>query len=708
MTYNSELKDGSDLNKVEIPQSCRNDEFYVNPDLYVKDGGGEGCIDENELRALFDQVLSFFLKEVSVNRDAFRPFPPKLGDGQEADLFKLFLTVRRIGSYELVSENDMWGFVASECGLEIRLVGSLKLLYVKYLKELDQWLNKGGFKDEKMENVEIGVIEKLDLLSRQLDDQIGKSVNDGEIVGSKDGKKGVEFDYDEGMLGEKNNEGILGLNQNEGNLGLNQNEGGMNLDVAKTSVSFSRINGDDEELRGGEVKRCELSPENVVKKVGFSVINDDNRRSELSPDNVVKKARLSVIDDDDDDDEEFSVEDEKQIGLSIKNVVNEVLRFHSDNDVTLTAKDDDDGVNVVSNNVKNVENVVGSRKRKREEVHLSLSEMLDWVQNAARDPHGAAVETSQGSSKGKNDRSDKVWKQVLLARKALFAELNVDSGNEAGGSQKKNQKMHPSMYEDKASEGTRCSGRATSAKQSARIKRQRTESGKAPMDRTSKTNEPQDHEYNLGSRYQAVVPEWTGPVYDSDPKWLGTQMWPPPDDHGEKDEKGIVPVGRGRQDSCECLVPRSAECVRFHVAENRLKLKIELGPLFFKWKFNLMGEEASLSWQPEEEKQFKSLVVKARQDLAHSNKSRHEIMNKFWKKASDSIPAKPKQKLVCYYFNVFVLRRRSYQNRVTPKEIDSDNDEQEVGSVGDRFGYEKVHGLKLKCSENKQCTDLES
>ena len=266
--------------------------------------------------------------------------------------------------------------------------------------------------------------------------------------------------------------------------------------------------------------------------------------------------------------------------------------------------------------------------------------------------------------------------------------------------------MHPTMYEDKSSEGTRCSARAT--KPSARIKRQRAESVKPPMDRTNKTDEPPDREYNLGSRYQAIVPEWTGPVHGSDSKWLGTQMWPPPDDHDQNDEKAIVPVGLGRQDTCECLVLGSAECVRFHVAENRFKLKIELGPLFYKWKFNLMGEEASLSWQPEEEKEFKSLVVKARQDLAHSNKSRHEIMNKFWKRASDSIPAKPKQKLVCYYFNVFVLRRRSYQNRVTPKEIDSDNDEQEVGTVGDRFGYEKVHGLKLKCLENKQCTDLES
>lgn len=268
--------------------------------------------------------------------------------------------------------------------------------------------------------------------------------------------------------------------------------------------------------------------------------------------------------------------------------------------------------------------------------------------------------------------------------------------------------MHPSMYEDDTIQ-SKCSRRTTSAIPSpSRIKRQRTESGKILVDRISELIEPHGQEYNLGPIYQAQVQAWTGVVSESDPKWLGTQMWPLPDDTNGEHEKGTVEIGLGRESSCECVFPGSAECARFHIAENRLKIKIELGQLFYQWKFNRMGEEVSLSWVPEEEKIFKNLVIRARYELGHSTKSRREIMNNFWRKASNLIPAKSKQNLVSYYFNVFVIRRRSYQNRVTPSEINSDNDEEEVGCVGDRFGYEKVHGLLLKCSENLQCTDLES
>lgn len=664
MAYNSELKDGADLNAVEIPEACKHNELSVNPNLYVKYGYDD--VDDNGLKELFDQVLSFFLKEVSVKKNAFRPFPPKLGDGIEADLFKLFLSVRRIGSYELVSENNMWEFVANECGLEIGLVASLKLLYVMYLKELDQWLIEGGFKDVNLEKVDMNVIVKLDLLLQQLD----------EIVGCKD----------------------------EGTLGFNQNEGGMNLDVP-----ISRINGDDDDdkFRVRDDKRCELSSR------GVSIFNNEVKRNKFSPQNVVKKAELSIINDNDDDDdneeEEFTIKDEKQIESSINVVVNEITRFHSDNNVTLTANNAD---------VSNVEKVV-SLKRKRGKESVLLSEMINFVTNAARNPHDTIYNTSKRSLKWKKYTGDKLFKQALLSRRAIFAEINFDSSNEAKGSQKKNQRMmHPAMYEDNnrvssevkpfcrgATSAQPCTCPICNLRTSSRAKRQRIESGKFRM---YETNKPQNQNHNVGPLYQAVVPAWTGVVSESDPKWLGTRMWPPLDTHDKEHEKGILVIEQGRQNVCECLFSGSAECVRFHIAENRYKLKISLGDLFYKWKFNQMGEEVSLSWEPEEEKIFKSLVMKARHDLWHSNKSRHEIMNKFWKRGAYVIRDKTKKNLVSYYFNVFVLRRRSYQNRVTPKEIDSDNDEEEVGSVGDRFGYEKIHGLLLKCSENMQCRDLES
>ncbi|KAI3822233.1 hypothetical protein L1987_09820 [Smallanthus sonchifolius] len=640
--------------EIKIPEVCRNNSngLFVNHELYANYGGLDGCADVNELRALFDQVLTFFLKEVSVNRKVFRPFPPKLGDGQEADLFKLFLTIRRIGSYEVVSENNLWEFVARECGLEIGLVASLKLIYIKYLRELDQWLLNGGFKDEKMENMEVSVVEKLDLLSRQL----GRSLIDVEIIGLEDCKEKCE-----------------------GTSGFDQVQGGMNLD-------FSRINDDDddddddEKFSVGDHKRCELSPK-FVKKVGFSMVNDEVKRNEILPDNVVMKVRLSVIHDDDDN--------------VVKSADLPMIDYDDDDD-----DDDDDDVMITATND------VNNQKRKREEESLKLLEMLDWLANAARDPHGNAFETSKRSNKGKSSMNEHLWKQALSARRALFAELNADVGNEASGSQKKTQRMHPSMYEDDRVK-LRCSRRTTAAIPSP-LKRQQTESSNIRTDRIREITKPHDQEYNLGPRYQAEVPPWTGVVSDSDPKWLGTQMWPPPNGPDKENEEGELVVGLGRQGSCECVFPGSAECVRFHIAENRLKVKIELGPLFYKWKFNQMGEEISLSWEPEEEKRFKSLVIRARYDLAHSTKSRREIMNMFWRKASDIIPDKLKQNVVSYYFNVFVIRRRCYQNRVTPRDIDSDNDEVEVGSVGDRFGYEKIHGLSLKCSENLQRTDLES
>lgn len=599
MACSNEMANGSDLNNGLV----------VNDDVNVM-----------ELRGLFDEVLSFYLKEVCVYKNGSKAFPPKLGDGHEADLFRLFTAMRRVGSYESVSEDNMWEFVAKECGVEMGHVASLKLVYVKYLKELDQWLAKGGFKDLKMDNVDIGLVEKFEVLCHWLDVYECKK---GECVGV------------------------------EGTSGFNKNDGGMYLDE-------------------------DLSPKGV-KKVGYSMVNDEVKRSDVSPDNVVKKLGRSVIHDDDNDD---------NVKFTVKEAVVD---------------------NAVSHNVDNVEKVVSLQKRKWEEESLSFTEMLDWVANAARDPHDRAFDASQRSSKWKNYTGDKLWKQALLARRALFEELSVDSSNETNGLQKKNPKMHPSMYEDHRVQA-RCSRRTTATIPiPSRIKRQRTESVKTETKRISEIIEPKEQEYNLGPEFQAEVPPWTGVISDSDPKWLGTQMWPPPNYDNGKLKNSIMEIGIGRESSCECVFPGSVECVRFHIAENRFKVKIELGfALFVKWKFNQMGEEVSLSWELEEEKRFKSLVVKARHDLAHSNKSRREIMSNFWKKASRTIPDKTRDKIVSYYFNVFVPRRRSYQNRVTPKEIDSDNDEEEVGSVGDRFGYERIHGKTLKCAENLQCTNLES
>jgi hypothetical protein len=67
-------------------------------------------------------------------------------------------------------------------------------------------------------------------------------------------------------------------------------------------------------------------------------------------------------------------------------------------------------------------------------------------------------------------------------------------------------------------------------------------------------------------------------------------------------------IGKGRKDVCRGKVQRSVECVRFHVAERRLQLRRELGPAFYGWGFDHMGEEIALSWTEEEEANFKAVM----------------------------------------------------------------------------------------------------
>ncbi|KAI3727641.1 hypothetical protein L6452_16259 [Arctium lappa] len=649
MAHFSELKnESSEMSKIKVPQACKNDGFFMKTDLYVELGDAA-----DKLRSLFDQVLSYFLKWVSVNKDVINGFPPKL-DGVEADLFTLFWVVRKIGDYELVSKNELWEFVAEECGLAITHVGSLKLIYIKYLKELDQWLSHGGcFKDTKLENGEVGVLEKLDSLFR-------------ELRGCKCSLSSVAFENDKkGKCVVVEASDDVGIEKSA--LELTEK---LDLDMGNNEMGFSRfdnVNENDEKISDLNDKIVGSSCEIVVKKVDVSKIKDDN-------------------------------DNDKRVVLCLTNV----RSFHSDNN----------------------EHNDTSEKWKKEE-SLSLLKMLDWVANAARNPHDVAIGSIPSSSKWKKYKSNEVWKQVLLVKDTLFTRPNLDSGNKVYGSQKKRHMMHPSMYEDDkvpihlSSKRIRCSQRVSSVKScscpgciscsSSRNKRHKPDIKKslqAPESIEIEDGVCEDLE-TVSVTVGAEVPKWTGVISESDPKWLGTRMWPPPDDNRQKHEKGLVAIGKGRQSSCRCKFPGSADCVRFHIAENRTRVKRTLGPLFYKWKFNRMGEEASVSWSLEEESEFRSLVIKARQELTHRSKSRHEIMSNFWRRASESIPSKTKDVLVSYYFNVFVLRRRSYQNRIMPENIDSDDDEQEVGSVGDRSGYEKIHA-SVKCSENMQRNDLGS
>lgn len=292
-------------------------------------------------------------------------------------------------------------------------------------------------------------------------------------------------------------------------------------------------------------------------------------------------------------------------------------------------------------------------------------------------------------------------------------------------------KMHPAMYEDEVAvsqentEKSRCSERlpvrsrcscsnSCSANGSRSPSSANVEPEKCPREKkTAKidsaakkiiskppVNDFSDKKVFIGPRFQADVPEWTGVVTESDSKWLGTQLWPEKYDTKPGTQRNLV--GSRRREKCNCDVQGSVECVRFHMAENRMKLKLELGPAFFHLGFAQMGEEVTLRWTSDEEKKFKDVM--RTNDPSHIKAVRQNPSKYFRNKT--------RKDMVSYYFNVFVNGLRSYQNRVTPKSVDSDDDEVEFGSCGDGFGMKAIKGPAsaiefLECSENKQCTDLE-
>lgn len=181
----------------------------------------------------------------------------------------------------------------------------------------------------------------------------------------------------------------------------------------------------------------------------------------------------------------------------------------------------------------------------------------------------------------------------------------------------------------------------------------------------------------LGPNHQAEVSEWTGKTSESDPKWLGSHIWP-----SDKVNQRLLierdPIGKGRQDLCGCQALGSVECVRFHIAEKRAKLKLELGVVFNQWNLDKVGEEVRQSWTVEEERKFK--------DVVRSNPP--SLERYYWDHIFRSFPKKTREDLVSYYFNVFLLQRRGHQNRHTPNEVDSDDDESEFGPLRNVFGQQ--------------------
>ncbi|GLT90869.1 hypothetical protein SLE2022_087850 [Rubroshorea leprosula] len=573
----------------------------------------KGSIDKSDdlevkQRSLFDLFISCFLKELA-SRGSIRPMPAMLGDGKLADLFKLFLVVRKKGGYDFVSKNGLWGSVAKELGLDIKVSASVKLVYFKYLNEVEKWLRE-GLRGRVSENGSCEPCGSLRFLSLELEKKFRGFFGNW--------MEQAATDNDVTLLKQKNND--------------------------------KRVSKD--------IKENGLNP----------FIN------------------------------------------CRQNLCNDIIkRFSDDNEIV-------SGDNPAILDPIIVKNEVSSRKRKR----LSLSGMLNWVVQIAKNPIDPSIGPIPEPSKWKeNHQGTDFWFQLMRARDALMQKRQSHSILEQPSLQVK-QKMHPSIYEEKflehhSPERLRNHYRIpTSAKiclcsccnpcpSSQKVAIPKTDPQVVGLPCSNRTADSSEDDFIkqhvcVGPSFQAEVPEWTGMVSDSDIKWLGNRVWS--SESGERDSlTEMDSIGKGRPEACACLFPGSVECVRFHIAEKRMKLKLELGRVFYCWKFDRMGEEVSLRWTIEEEKRFKNMVQSASQSLDAC----------FWADASKYFHDKTREDLVSYYFNVLCIQHRSYQNRVTPRNIDSDNDEDEFGCASDSFGLDalKVPGTsQLICAQNNQCTDL--
>lgn len=170
----------------------------------------------------------------------------------------------------------------------------------------------------------------------------------------------------------------------------------------------------------------------------------------------------------------------------------------------------------------------------------------------------------------------------------------------------------------------------------------------------------------IGSKFQTEVPELRGHENESENlKWLGTLVWPI-NSKKAKETTTMKAVGKGRRNSCSCAFPKSVDCIKRHVLVSRLVLESEVGPAFFSWKFDEMGEEAaSKSWALREQCRFESLVKM--NPLSRGTN--------FWELASKHFPSKSKKSILSYYYNVYIPRRMRLQTRSSIDESYSDDDQ---------------------------------
>ncbi|KAK7292695.1 hypothetical protein RJT34_15547 [Clitoria ternatea] len=557
-------------------------------------------------------------------------------DVQRVDLHKLFLVVKGKGGYDAVCNGKLWDLVAEESGLGMSVGSSVELVYSKYLSGFDAWLKKKVSGSNKVVSSECGLVDDRHKFVRclmELQDEVKGLFSEVEVVGGgEEFKEGFDDDCIDAGSGLCSDEEV----RNGGCRGLDMPDVEINLQALRNLGGGNDVMDEPERFDGGK-----LYVDMVVEDMSDAV---NNHMPGLFSGSKNEKCN--------------------------ENEVGGLVLGKSDGGSESSGSGSSGG------------------KRKRE----SVLNLLNWVTGIAKNPCDPEVGSVPEKSKWKSSSNVEVWKQLLSFREAAFPKRHFELSSERRGWQ--SQKMHPCMYDDQlgASYNLRerlkrdkklLFGSPASAVRSSSESSVGTEGhlDRTPSPHTEDRAEKRSHDSSdahsvlhrcatvripVGMNHQAEIPEWIGMTSESDSKWLGTRMWP-----SEKVNSRLLierdPIGKGRQDSCGCSVPGSVECVRFHISEKRAKVKLELGAAFYDLNFDKVGEDVRQLWTKEEEKNFENVV--------RANPSSLETY--FWDHIFKAFPKKSREDLVSYYFNVFLLQRRGYQNRHTPDKIDSDDDESE-------------------------------
>lgn len=326
----------------------------------------EGVEEADKLQCEFEAFLRGFFKEICP-QDPFRPLPPMLGDGQRVDLLKLLLVVRENGGYDAISENQSWNTVAKDSGLlGSNLASLVKLVYIKYLDSLERWLKRA------VENKgwECGLSNRgLNFTGRLI--ELQAEIKDFSEKVSHKMKKDDEYRHLELASVE------VEWNRGEKCVG---EEGSSGLDVVDSNTlcnegerEMTPLDGDGNGVVIDEKKVCLDSSESAVNALdGGKFCDNDEVKSMLAGSDGGKRCNI-----------------------------------------------DGDGLVILD-----PESTCGKRKRQ------SLCEMLDWVTGVAKNPCDPAVSSLPEWSKWKSLGKEEMWKQVLLAREAIFLKRRVDSSSD--------------------------------------------------------------------------------------------------------------------------------------------------------------------------------------------------------------------------------------------------------------------------------------